>query len=197
VWHDAAVNDAPDLAAGDFSSWLAQMQGAIRGERGSDVPCNGCTACCTSSQFIHVEPDETETLSHIPAELLFPAPRLPRGHVLLGYDERGHCPMLIDNRCSIYEHRPRACRTYDCRIFPATGIDLDGDEKRRIAEQARRWRFDFPTSAGREEHEAVRAAAAFVTEHPDARPTTATQRAVRAIEVHADFLPGRRGDQEL
>ncbi len=190
------MSDAPDLAAGDFSSWLAQMQDAIRGERGSDVPCNGCTACCTSSQFIHVEPDETDTLAHVPAELLFPAPLLPRGHVLLGYDERGHCPMLIDNRCSIYEHPPRACRTYDCRIFPATGIELDDDEKRLIAERARRWRFDFPTAAGREEHDAVEAAAAFVTEHPDARQATPTQRAVRAIEIYADFLP-RRGDQEL
>jgi hypothetical protein len=53
--------------AGDFSSWLAGMQAAIRGERGSDVPCDGCTACCTSSQFIHVGPDETDTLARIPA----------------------------------------------------------------------------------------------------------------------------------
>ena len=38
----------------------------------SDVPCNGCTACCRSSQFVHVGPDEADTLAHIPAELLFP-----------------------------------------------------------------------------------------------------------------------------
>src|SRR5437868_3481590 len=97
------------LAAGDFSSWVRGMLGALRGEHGSDVPCGACTACCTSSQFVHVEPDETDTLSRIPAELLFPAPRLPRGHMLMGYDERGHCPMLIEGKCSIYEHRPRTC----------------------------------------------------------------------------------------
>ena len=114
-----------DLSAGDFSSWMIEIQGAIRGDHGSDVPCDGCTACCTSSQFIHVGPDESDTLAHIPTDLLFPAPGLPPGHVVLGYDERGHCPMLIDDKCSIYEHRPRTCRTYDCRIFPAAGLDLE------------------------------------------------------------------------
>ena len=27
--------------------------------------------------------------------------------------------MLAEDGCSIYAHRPRACRTYDCRVFPA------------------------------------------------------------------------------
>jgi Fe-S-cluster containining protein len=127
------------LAAGNFSSWLVGMQGAIRGENESVVPCGGCTACCTSFQFVHIEPDESDTLAHIPAELLFPAPRLPPGHVVLGYDERGHCPMLVDDQCSIYEHRPRTCRTYDCRIFPAAGLEIDDDDKARIARQSQRW----------------------------------------------------------
>ncbi|MGD9700909.1 MAG: YkgJ family cysteine cluster protein [Acidimicrobiia bacterium] len=182
-----------DVPAGDFSSWMTEIQGAIRGERGADVPCGRCTACCTSSHFIHIGPDEADTLSHIPAELLFPAPRLPRGHVLLGFDQRGHCPMLIDGQCSIYEHRPRTCRTYDCRVFPAAGLELDDDDKVLIAEQARRWRFGYPTQADRNQHDAVRAAAAFLDERwaflPDgAVPTNTTQLAVLAIEVHGAFL---------
>ena len=48
------------------------MQAAIRGEVESDVPCGNCTACCTASQFIHIGPDETDTLAHIPASLLSP-----------------------------------------------------------------------------------------------------------------------------
>jgi uncharacterized protein len=189
------------LAAGDFSSWLIEMQGAIRGERGSEVPCDGCTACCTSSQFIHIGPDETETLAHISEELLFPAPRMPQGHVLLGYDERGHCPMLIDNQCSIYEHRPRTCRTYDCRIFPATGVEIGDKDKVLIAERARRWQFGFPTDADRIQHDAVRAAAAFLDEHPDvlpdgAAPTNPTQLAVRAIEIHGAFLRKHEGTDQ-
>src|SRR5688572_23451385 len=107
--------DDQALAAGRFSEWLVEMQHALRGERDAAVPCDGCTACCTSSQFIHIEPDETETLAQIPRELLFPAPGSP-GHVVLGYDDHGRCPMLVDEKCSIYEHRPRTCRTYDCRV---------------------------------------------------------------------------------
>jgi Fe-S-cluster containining protein len=191
---DDPSDDELTLAAGDFSPWLEQIQGALRGERGSDVPCGGCTACCTSSQFIHIEPDETDTLAHIPADLLFPAPRLPFGHVLLGYDERGYCPMLVDNRCSIYEHRPRTCRTYDCRVHPAAGLEGDDDEA-LIARQSRRWRFSFPTRADQIRRDAVRAAATFLDEHRDSlpiatAPTTAAQTAVLAIEIHHSFLTG-------
>jgi uncharacterized protein len=197
VWHDAAVSDerhdGRDLAAGNFSSWLTEAQGAIRGERDAEVPCDGCTACCTSSQFVHIGPDEIDTLSHVPAELLFPAPRLPSGHVLLGYDERGHCPMLIDDECSIYEHRPRTCRTYDCRVFAAAGIEPDPDQP-LVAARARRWRFDFPTPFDRELHDAVRAAATSATTSTDGRPANATGRAVRAVESHVEFL-GRRDRQ--
>src|SRR3954469_3693536 len=146
-----------DLPAGGFSEWLRGMQAALRGERESNVPCDGCTACCQSSQFVHIEPDETETLSHIPRELLFPAPRMPAGNVILGYDEHGRCPMLNDSGCSIYEHRPRTCRTYDCRVFEAAGLEAD---KPLIADQARRWRFDHPTDADRAAHDEVRRAAA-------------------------------------
>jgi uncharacterized protein len=158
--------------------WLAGMQEALRGERGSDVPCGGCTACCTSSQFIHIGPGETETLRHIPAELLFPAPRLPRGHVVLGYDENGHCPMLVDSKCTIYEHRPKTCRTYDCRVFPATGVEIDDENQVAIAQRARRWRFDFPSKLDRTQHDAVRAAATAVP-----AGANAAERAVVAIRM--------------
>lgn len=189
---DGGAAEQVDLAAGGFSSWMREMKGALGGERASDVPCGGCTACCTSSQFIHIGPDEAATLARIPRELLFPAPGLPRGHVLLGYDERGHCPMLVDGKCSIYEHRPRTCRTYDCRIFPATGL-APGDGESLIARQARRWRFGFPSAADRAQYEAVRAAAAFLRERADelpagVLPANPTQLAVLAVEIHEVFL---------
>ena len=76
---------------------------------------------CTSSQFVHIAPDETETLARVPKALQFPAPHLPDGHVVLGYDERGHCPMLIENQCSIYSIARARCRTYNCHVFPARG----------------------------------------------------------------------------
>jgi Fe-S-cluster containining protein len=188
-----ATSDDRQLAAGDFASWMDDIQGALHGEHGMDVPCGTCTACCTSSQFVHIAPDETETLDRIPGALLFPAPRLPPGNVLLGYDQNGHCPMLVDNQCSIYAHRPRTCRTYDCRVFPAAGLEPEDDDKALIAEQARQWKFSYATDSARTRHAAVRAAAAFLSERrddlpTDAFPTTTTQIAVRAIELHDMFL---------
>ena len=172
------------LPAGDFAPWLAAMVAALRDGAAAAVPCGACTACCTSSQFVHIEPDETDTLAHIPAELLFPAPGKPRGHVLLGYDERGHCPMLADGRCTIYEHRPRTCRTYDCRVFAATGLDVDAEDDRKapIARQAARWRFDFPGPEDRRRRAAVRTAVRSL------RATSVTQLAVRAVEGHEEFM---------
>ena len=190
--NDDVTDDQP-LPAGVFSDWLVEMQSALRGERGSSVPCDGCTACCTSSQFIHIGPDETDTLAHIPSVLLFPAPRLPIGHVLLGYDENGHCPMLIDGACSIYEYRPLTCRTYDCRIFPAAAVEINDEQQVAISRRASRWQFDFSSDVDRRRHDAVRAAARFVRERPDrlpdgVAPANATQLAVLAIEMHEDFL---------
>ncbi len=186
--------DPGELEAGDFSSWIVEIEGAIRGDGTADVPCGSCTACCTSSQFVHIGPDETDTLARIPRELLFPAPRMPQGHVLLGYDERGHCPMLVDGRCSIYDHRPRTCRTYDCRVFPAAGLEPE-EAKGLLAQRARRWRFEHATEQDRREHEAVRAAARSLEEHGGdadrSPPANRTQLAVRAVELHETFLrPG-------
>ena len=185
------MSNTADLDAGVFSSWLEEMQGALRGDHGADVPCGECTACCTSSQFIHIAPDETDTLAHIPRALLFPAPHMPRGHVLMGYDEHGRCPMLIENRCSIYAHRPRTCRTYDCRVFAAAGLE-PADDKPLIAVQVRRWRFRHPTERDRVLHEAVTAAAADrddpSADGPDS--ANATRRAIHAVETcDADGVP--------
>lgn len=165
--------EASALDAGDFSTWLRGMRVALRDAGDATVPCDGCTACCRSSQFVNIAPDEYDTLAHVPRALLFPAPGPSEGHVVLGYDERGHCPMLVDGACSIYEHRPRTCRTYDCRVFAATGVESD---KLLIADRVARWCFTFADDDARAEYDTLRAAAECV----DGR--NATERAVRAIE---------------
>ena len=178
------------LDAGEFSVWLSDMQAALRGERDADVPCDGCTACCTSSMFFHVEPDEIDTLAHIPKQLLFPAPGRPQGHVVLGHDARGHCPMLVDNTCSIYEHRPRTCRTYDCRVFGATGLDpADGDpRKSAIVQRVERWRFEHRTEDDRAAHAAVWDAVVTIrTSMPD---LTNAEVAARAVLLRTGERPG-------
>ena len=169
------MEDAP-LPAGPLSAWLDGMQRALRDGDAADVPCGDCTACCTSSQFVHIAPDETDTLASIPVALLFPAPGAPPGHVVLGYDEHGRCPMLVDARCSIYEHRPRTCRTYDCRIFAATGVEVDEPALVDIGRRARRWRFDVTAASDRTCSDALVAAAQQAP-----AGSTATGRAVWAV----------------
>jgi len=184
-----------ELAAGPFSPWLLQIGRAARQDEAAAVPCGACTACCTSSQFIHIGPDETGTLARIPPALLFPAPGLPRGNVVLGYDQDGHCPMFVEGRCSIYEDRPRTCRTYDCRVLPAAGLEPDDDAKAAITDQVRRWRFAYPTALDRNRQAAVAAAATFLRTNAGRLPVglvprNPTQLAFLAVRVHEVFLGG-------
>jgi uncharacterized protein len=183
----------PELPAGGFSDWLHRTRRAQLEGGGACVPCGECIACCTSSYFIHVGPGESRTLRHIPQELLFPAPGRPRGNVVLGYDEQGRCPMLVDGRCSIYEHRPRTCSDYDCRVFAAAGIQAGDGDKQLIDQRARRWRFSYPTERDRGEHLAVQAAAKFLRERAGSFPAgvvpgNPAQLAVLAIKVFDVFI---------
>jgi uncharacterized protein len=188
----AGVGAGGSRPAGRFGPWLAGMQAALAGDADSDVPCDGCTACCRASQFVHIGPDEVDTLAHVPVELLFPAPGWPEGHVLMGYDEAGRCPMLVGDRCSVYDHRPRTCRTYDCRVFAAAGVLPDEPDKADVAARAATWRFEVTDADDEHARDAVRAAAAFVADHGDllpggSGPRDATGLAVLAVEVHEVF----------
>jgi Fe-S-cluster containining protein len=185
------------LFAGEFSTWLAGVEAAIVEGSATDVPCGSCTACCRSAQFVHVAPDEAAALAHIPSELLFPAPMMPRGHMLMGYDQDGRCPMLGSDGCTIYAHRPRTCRTYDCRVFTATDVEPDAD-KPAIIERTRRWRFDHNASTSRELHDAVRAAARFVEQHRDefGIGRSNTDVAVAAVTAHRLFAGAELPDVE-
>ena len=83
------VTGRTGLPAGGFSAWLRRTRRAQVEGGGVRVPCGECIACCTSSYFIHVGPGESGALRHVPKELLFPAPGLPRGNFVLGYDDQG------------------------------------------------------------------------------------------------------------
>ncbi len=186
------ITDEQDLPAGGFSAWLRRTRSDLSEQKGADVPCGECNACCHSSYFIHIGPEETQTLALIPEDLLFAAPGQAEGVVLLGYGEDGQCPMLVDEKCSIYDHRPQTCRNYDCRIFPAAGIAAAEDDKALITQRTRRWKFSYPSVDDRTEHAAVQAAARFLQERAeyiaDEVPTNAIQLAILAIKVSGVFL---------
>jgi hypothetical protein len=186
--------DSGLLPAVPFSSWLRGVQAAMAEEQPADVPCGDCNACCRTSHFIHVRPEERRALARLPREHLHPAPGLPPGNLVLGYDDEGRCPMLVAGRCTIYADRPLACRTYDCRIYAAANVEAD---RTAIAAQVRRWDFSHPSAGDRDRQAAVKAAARFIRERPQCLPSAAARReplrvAVLAIAVHEAFLEGAR-----
>ncbi|HEY0721892.1 MAG TPA: YkgJ family cysteine cluster protein [Gammaproteobacteria bacterium] len=187
------AHEQPPLPAGDFSNWLLQARNALLGDSGMEVACGDCIGCCSSSYFIHIQPQETQAIGLIRKELLFPAPGMPKDHLLMGYDRHGLCPMLDKGSCTIYAHRPQTCRNYDCRIFSAAGIAAGDAKKSIINQRVARWSFSYPSTLDRQQHLAVQAAAKFIRDHadsfPDGRvPDNPSQLAILALKVYEVFL---------
>ncbi|MGA2047257.1 MAG: hypothetical protein ABSG96_06170 [Terracidiphilus sp.] len=131
-------------------------------------------------------------MQRIPCALLFPAPGLPKGHVLMGYNDSGECPMLVNGECSIYEDRPQTCRAYDCRVFAATGIAVDRETQPEIARRVNEWVFNYESEESRWEHRVVEQAARFLSENRDlfphgSLPNYPVQLAAVAIQIYKLF----------
>ena len=158
-----------ELNAGNFAGWMNSFRESLVKGGGMQVPCGECVACCASSLFIHIAPDEKETLESIPEELLFPAPGFPKGYLLMGYDSKGLCPMYDGKRCGIYNTRPSTCRQFDCRALAAVEYFSAG-EVNEIIRQAKRWRFDYGDEESRTLREMVKRSADFLMEYRELFP---------------------------
>lgn len=150
--------------------------------------------------FIHIEPHE-KAAERIPRPLLFAAPGRPKGHLVMGYNEHGHCPMLLDHKCSVYDARPGTCRRYDCRIFAATGIEIEPGLP-EIAARVDAWEFTYATPQSRHEQELVLAAAAFLMEKYDIFPTGSLPShpaplAALALSVYKQFAEDKTDAQRV
>jgi Fe-S-cluster containining protein len=188
-------------AAGAFSEWLRAMRAALAGSAEMAVAWGTCVGCCTSSYFIKVRAHEKDTLEHIDTEYLRPVPGAGNGNLLMGFDEEGHCFMFVNGRCAIYRHRPETCRTYDCRVFTAAGMNA-GPEKPVINERIASWQFEYPSSRDHEEHRAVTAAAKFIRQHPirfpgGRIPSRPSEIAVLAVKSYEVFLDVPASDAEI
>lgn len=178
--------------AGEFADWVGAFGDAMKGKGLGVVPCAACVACCTSSKFILVRPCDHEARSVIPEDVLFPAPGMPKGFHLMGYDERGHCPMFINGKCSIYHARPQTCRQYDCRALAATESYCD-DEGEEIVSKARHWRFSFEDEKSVEIAAAIKRSMSFLQAHSGQfpggyLPRGSAQLSALAIRVHSHFI---------
>jgi Fe-S-cluster containining protein len=183
----SVINDAGELA-----DWVDHFLETMKGEGPGSVPCGECVGCCTSSKFILVRPSDFKAKAVIPEELLFPAPGLPKGFLLMGYNELGHCPMFRNGKCSIYESRPETCRQYDCRVLAATNASLEG-ESETIADQVNSWRFSFEKSASADAANAIRRSMKFLKQHSmsfpeEYIPVTETQLSALAVRIHREFM---------
>jgi hypothetical protein len=195
------TEDRFNHAAGPFSAWLRAMRAALAGSSGMDVACGDCVGCCTSSYFIKVRAHETGAIERIGADNLRPVPGSSNGNLLMGFDAQGHCFMFANGGCSIYQDRPETCRTYDCRVFTAAGMNA-GPDKSVINERIASWKFDYPTPRDHLEHRAVTAAANFLRQHPvrfpgGRVPSRPSEIAVLAVKSYEVFLDTPATDAEI
>jgi hypothetical protein len=178
--------------AGEFGAWLRDCRAALWHDRPANVPCGTCTACCRASHFVTVRASDVAARRLIPRALLVADPGGPPGQHVLGYDAHGRCPMLQADGCAIYQDRPHACRSFDCRVYAAAGVDPPAAAT-GIRDRVRAWRFRYADDEARRAHDAVRRAADFIVRHADRFPggrvpTRPVDLAVAAVEVYAAFL---------
>jgi Fe-S-cluster containining protein len=77
--------------------------------------CAGCTACCRTGARLSLDAgDDIGSYDHV---LVPPHPGLKSGDGLIAELRQvdGRCVYLGDDGCTIYERRPKVCRSFDCR----------------------------------------------------------------------------------
>jgi len=176
--------------AGPFSAWLELTRAALQGGEPVDVPCGSCTACCTSGFYIAVNKQETATLDMIPDEFFFEIPGAEE-FVFIGFDQQGHCPLLEEGRCSIYQDRPIACRTFDCRIYTATGIRPEKDSSSPISRRIGSWIFEYPTKEDHIQQWILKTAALILTSRLEIEENPSAGENSRVCALRAILLAER------
>lgn len=81
------------------------------------VPCSGCVSCCYHKEVdIYPEEERPEDLRHLDVV------EDQNGKLVLRKRSDGACVHLAEGGCSVFTHRPRACRMYDCRVHAIAGL---------------------------------------------------------------------------
>ncbi len=117
--------------------------------------------------------------------------------MVMGFTNKGQCPMLADSKCTVYDDRPQTCRKYDCRVLAATGLAVDERTQADVAERVRAWEFTFESDESRDEFRMVRRAAAFLQENRQlfpqgslpSHPAPLAAFAIRVFRLFGDDLP--------
>lgn len=96
----------------------------IEPDEATNVPCNGCTACC-QHDALRLRPDMGDDLSQYEHE---PHDTWPDQR-MLAHKPDGSCIYLTPTGCGIHERRPYMCRTMDCRLLP---LRMSFDQAKRM-----------------------------------------------------------------
>ena len=122
AWNQSKSQSATPAAANRYRELLLVADAEI-GEmtaQAGDIPCRlGCNYCCKDEKIVLTEKEAVLAIQHVEkilsieqkarvvASILAAAPTSDEASV--------PCAFLIDERCSIYESRPLACRSYFSR----------------------------------------------------------------------------------
>jgi Fe-S-cluster containining protein len=165
-----------------YGGRLGTFLGKVTFNQEAKVPCQGCNHCCYHGRVdIYPDKENAEDLAHLDV-----VPH-PEGGFALRKREDGSCVHLgLGGECTVYHHRPKACRFYDCRMFSAIGLVDTYDNGRNSPA----WVFDIPTTEERIANMALRLA---VGKHIDSNPEWTSNTALVAAYAGAnETLPAAR-----
>jgi Fe-S-cluster containining protein len=114
-----------------YKKFNIQAVAIDRPEEESSVPCGDCHECCIKLSPI-LTPDEFITAKYVYTLMTSPDPGTPV--ISIPRNEKG-CYYLNDNKCTVYNDRPKSCKQFDCRkghfldfknlVFNKFGIELE------------------------------------------------------------------------
>lgn len=114
------------------NSFIALLNNPARVQNLTDALCTECGLCCNGSLFSDVELASPRELSALEVLGLEVEEDDDTSEGLLLQP----CGALNGTRCSIYAHRPKCCRTFECRLLRDTeqGI-VTLDQARQIVRE--------------------------------------------------------------
>jgi len=114
---------------GSVTTVWRNFERAARTGGSVQVPCGGCSACCTSPRIApELSRAEADRLEHTTDS---------KGRLRLKRKSDGSCVYLMEGKCSIHPSRPLVCQQFDCRVFLLLGCGAKSDPL--IQEALRQW----------------------------------------------------------
>jgi Fe-S-cluster containining protein len=110
--------DSGPKPIGSVTTYMRKLE---QGRRDGNVrvPCGSCNACCRTP-YLLIELQDGE-LGDFPEAVRLEEETGSGNRWMLPKAEDGSCAHLIDGKCSIYQRRPKCCRSYDCRVHILVG----------------------------------------------------------------------------